>query len=120
MDINVYKITDISDDRIRELIAAKESFVLEGIERLNMGEAVEATEKAIESAGYRCRIYSKGRIASIGLYAAAGFEFPPAVPIIGFAAGLAIGAHNLATFNPDYEIAKNIATGTLTVTWKKG
>lgn len=118
MDISVYPIKSVSDEKIKNLIVTKQSFVLEEIDRFNMGEAVTSVEKAIKSAGYKCRVYSKGRAASVGVWAAAGV-FPPAAAI-GFISALAIGAHNLVTFSPDYEIAKNLATGTLTVTWQKG
>ena len=37
----------------------------------------------------------------------------------GYAAGIAIGLHNLATWDPDYEIAKNIPAGTLLINYKK-
>jgi len=115
MDFGVYSIKSISNEQIRSLIEQKGSFVLENIDRLNMGEAVETLENLIESKGLSCRIYTKGRAATV---AAAAIPVSPTV-IGGWVSALAIGAHNLATWNPDYEIAKNLATGTLTVTYKK-
>jgi hypothetical protein len=115
MDFGVYSIKNVSNELITGLIDNRGSFVLENIDRLNMGEAVEMLEKLIESKGLSCRIYTKGRAATV---AAAAIPVSPTV-IGGWASALAIGVHNLATWNPDYEIAKNLATGTLTVTYKK-
>lgn len=115
MDIGVYSIKSISDARIGALIDERKSFVLEDIGRLNFSEAVETIEKAIESKGLKCRVYTKGRSATV---AAAAIPISPTV-LGGWASAIGIGIHNLATWNPDYEIAKNLATGTLTVTCKK-
>lgn len=111
MDYSVYSIDSVSDDEIDELIASRTSFVLEGIARLNMPEAVASVEKSIESHGLKCRVYTKGRAAAL-----AG---ELAVPLVGWAAAAAMGIHNLATWDPDYEIAKNLITGTLTVECKR-
>lgn len=115
MDIGVYSIKTVSDDVINNLIKNGGSFVLEDIDRLNMGEAVERVEKLIESKGLSCRVYTKGRAATV---AAAAIPVSPTV-IGGWASALVIGVHNLATWNPDYEIAKNLVTGTLTIDYKK-
>ncbi|EIC30306.1 hypothetical protein [Methylomicrobium album] len=115
MDIGVYSVKSISDEKIGTLIDERKSFVLEDIARLNFGEAVNTLEKTIESKGLTCRVYTKGRSATV---AAAAIPISPTV-IGGWASAIGIGIHNLATWNPDYEIAKNIATGTLTVTFKK-
>jgi hypothetical protein len=48
----------------------------------------------------------------------AGSFFGPTA-IWGVASAAFMGAHNVATWDPDYEIAKNRVTGTLTVTYKK-
>ncbi len=111
MDYSVYSINRISDDEIEELIASRASFVLDRIARHSMSEAVASVEKAIESQGLKCRVYTKGRAAAL-----AG---ELAVPLVGWAAAAAMGIHNLATWDPDYEIAKNLITGTLTVECKR-
>lgn len=115
MDIAVYSIKSISDEMFIKLIDDRKSFILEDIPRKNFGEAVKVIEKAIESKGLKCRVYTKGRSATV---AAAAIPISPAV-LGGWAAGIGIGIHNLATWDPDYEIAKNLATGTLTITYKK-
>ena len=111
MDYSVYSINTITDTKINELISSRTSFVLEDIARLNMSEAVESIERKIENKGMKCRVYTKGRAAAL-----AG---ELAVPLVGWAAAAAMGIHNLATWDPDYEIAKNMITGTLTIEYKK-
>ncbi|MBO0612068.1 hypothetical protein [Thiothrix fructosivorans] len=115
MDINVYPIREISDDKIKQMIRGNKSFVLDNIDRTSFSDATSTVEKLIESEGLKCRVYTKGRAAAMG---AAAIPISPTV-IGGWAAGLFIAAHNIATWDPDYEVAKNIATGSLTITYKK-
>jgi hypothetical protein len=56
-------------------------------------------------------IFSKGRVGG-GL---SGFWSGP----IALATMIGIAAHNIATLNPDFEIARNVATNNITVTYKK-
>lgn len=111
MDISVYSINEITDGELHNLISNRKSFVLDNINRLNMPEAVKSVEKAIEAQDMKCRVYTKGRVAAM--------TAELAIPMVGWAAAAAIGVHNLATWDPDYEIAKNILTGSLTVQHKK-
>ena len=111
MDIGIHSIKQISDSEVDALFDQRKSFVLEDISRTSMSEAVEK----IESRGLDCRVYTKGRAAAI-----AATAIPtPATFLGGLASAIAIGAHNVATWNPDYEIAKNLAMGTLTIEYKK-
>jgi hypothetical protein len=123
MDYSVYDIKKVPDSKIKELLSSKQGFVLENIKRTNMGEAVKRIETMMDNMGLSSRIYQKGRVASMATYAAAPMATGPvgALAAIGVAAGsgAAIAAHNLVTFNPDYEIAKNMVTGTLTITPQK-
>lgn len=113
MDIKVYKVAEIDNSKIKGLITQHASFVLTEVE--HMGNTIETLESIIEGHGLSCRVYTKGRVATV---AAAAIPISPTV-IGGWLSGLAIAAHNLATYNPDYEIAKNYATSTLTITYKK-
>ena len=115
MDIGVYSINSITDSEIGNMLDNRKSFVIEDIARTNMSEAVESLEKQIESRGLKCRVYTKGRSATI----AAAVIPTPATVIGGWVSAIAIGAHNVATWDPDYEIAKNMAMGTLTIDYKK-
>ncbi len=76
-----------------------------------MPEAIEPLEKLIEGKGLSCRVYPKGRVAALGALAVPN----PVTVAVSLGTAAFIGAHNLATFNPDYEIAKNLATGTITL-----
>jgi hypothetical protein len=113
MDINVYNINTVPDEKIDQLIDNKETFTLTGVK--HMRKAVAAIEKKIEGKGLKCRVYLEGRAVSVG---AAAIPASPTV-IGGWLAAAAIGVHNLATYNPDYEIAKNPVTNKLEVKYKK-
>jgi len=115
MDIGVYSIEEITNNEISKKIKKHESFVLNEIEVMSFGKTVETVEELIESTGLKCRIYTKGRAAAIG---AAAIPVSPTV-IGGWLSGIVIGIHNIATWDPDYEVAKNMATGSLTITYKK-
>lgn len=111
MDIGVYSASEISNENISSMISEKRSFKIKNIEADFFADTVETIEKLIESQGLKCRVYTAGRITALGV---------SALSIVGgVAAGLTIAAHNLATFNPDYEIAKLYATKTLAITYKK-
>ena len=110
MDIGVYSANEMSNEDISSMIAEKKSFKIKEIESDFFGDTVETIEKLIESQGLTCRVYTAGRIAALGV---------GAVPIFGgVAAGLTVAAHNIATYNPDYEIVKLYPT-TLAVTYKR-
>ena len=64
-------------------------------------------EKTIESSGMSCRIYQKGRFLSV------------LVPWVGVPALIGMVAHNIATFNPDFEIRKELGGDVLVTNLKK-
>jgi hypothetical protein len=101
---------EINSEKCKQLLRERSSFEVVGLSG-KMGSAVTSMEKAIESQGYKCRIYTKGRVAALG---AAAIPVSPTV-IGGWIAGIGIGIHNLATFNPDYEIAKHQIDNKLSV-----
>jgi len=113
MDINVYALSDIADEKIDQLISNKQSFTLTGVS--HMTKAVATLERQIENKGLKCRVYTKGRAATIG---AAAIPVSPTV-IGGWLAGAAIGLHNLATYDPDYELAKKPLSNELEINYKK-
>lgn len=72
-------------------------------------------EKIIERMGFRCRVYTENRAAAMG-----ATLIPTGITqAVGIASAVGIAAHNLATFNPDYEIGKNITANQVNVTYKK-
>lgn len=114
MDVNVYTLQEISNDQILEKIKSKESFIIEKVEAMRFISTVETLENLIESQGLKCRIYTIGRIATAGATAVGGVT-----GILGLFSGIAIAAHNIVTWNPDYEIGKNILGSSIHVTYKK-
>lgn len=114
MDVNVYKLNEISNEQIIEKIKKKESFILEKIDPIKLIPTVETLERLIESQGLKCRIYTMGRVAAAGATVAGGVT-----GLLGALSGIAIAAHNIATWNPDYEIAKNILGSNIYVNYKK-
>lgn len=77
--------------------------------------AVKWLEKTIESQGMRCRIYTRGRIATLS----AGLIPNGVAQIVAASSGIAIAIHNLVTINPDYEICKGLTSDSLEVTYRK-
>ncbi|PAU63662.1 hypothetical protein [Pseudomonas indica] len=114
MDVNVYTLQEISNDQILEKIKNRESFIIEKLEPMRFSSTVDTLEKLIESEGLKCRVYTIGRIATAGATALGGVT-----AALGLFSGIAIAAHNIATWNPDYEIAKNIFGATIHVNYKK-
>ncbi|WP_370555226.1 hypothetical protein [Escherichia coli] len=81
------------------------------LEKFN--DTVRTVESRIEKQGLKCGVYTEYRSSVM----AGSFWGPTA--IAGAFSAAAIGVHNLATWNPDYEIGKNYVTRTLSVRYKK-
>ena len=96
IDIEKYTSEDITTEKLSELIAKKASFQIVAVKNISSGNKVEgAIEKKI-----RCRVYTEYRAAF------SKFRDPNRAYVAGFASVIGIAAHNLATFNPDYEIER--------------
>ena len=114
-DIDIQKFTsdELTTAKLGELISKKSSFQVVAVK--NIGTVVNKLEGEIEKKGLRCRVYTEYRSASL-----ASVAIPTgATQIFGMASAIGIAAHNLATFNPDYEIGKNKPAGTVTVIYQK-
>lgn len=114
MDVNVYTPEEISNDTIKQKIINKESFTIEKVEAMRFASTVETIEKIIESNGLKCRVYTVGRIATAGASIFGGIT-----GVVGVLSSAAIAAHNIATWNPDYEIGKNFFGSSIHVEYKK-
>ncbi|PLK97033.1 hypothetical protein CWN56_06870 [Klebsiella pneumoniae] len=103
--------SDIIPNHLPQLLESKASFVVVGCGG-KMLELSTMIETAIESKGMSCRVYTRNRITTA---AATVWPIPAvaAIPLIG------IAVHNLATFNPDYEIGKAIIDHKIYVSYKK-
>lgn len=110
--MNTFTMEKLNQSKLNSLINSKSDFLITEVS--NLGYAVKQLEKAIEGKGMSCRVYTKGRSAAI---AAAAIPTPVTV-IGGWLSGIGIAAHNLATLNPDYEIAKNKISGEITVSYQ--
>ncbi|QSX34543.1 hypothetical protein JYB87_04650 [Shewanella avicenniae] len=93
-----------------DLIRDKKSFevvLLEG----HLSDAVQLIERHIESRDMSCRIYTSKRVATatIGLLDAG----------LGIAALAGIAIHNIATYNPDWEICRYLVDKKIEVTYMK-
>lgn len=101
------------DTKAVQLIRNRESFEVKALGGKVL-DAVKKIEYLIENEGLTCRIYTKGRLASAGATVAGGIT-----GMLGAASAIGIAAHNIATYNPDYEVSKNLIDNKLTITYKK-
>lgn len=101
---------DDARNNLSRLVADHETFVIYGLSGKIL-EATELVEKEIERQKKSCRIYTRNRIA--------GAVATSWVPVLSWANFIAIAAHNIATYNPDYEIGKDLAGNRVYVTYKK-
>ena len=89
------------ESKVVTLIAEKSSFAVVNIPSGKQSLAVEMVERAIESTGMKCRVRTANRGLAVGALS---------VLTLGAAAAAAaaVGVHNLATKDPDYEIVKEM------------
>jgi len=105
--------TNVDDfiTRIKELIETKTSFLV-NVEMGKQQTAVLVIERIIESAGLKCRVRTANRGWAVG--AITLFTLG-----VGAVAAAAVGAHDLATINPDYEIVKEMFGSGIRVEYMK-
>ncbi|MFM2589488.1 hypothetical protein [Vibrio sp. TBV020] len=108
--MDVISYSELNDEKLRELISKRRSFTLTDVDGIS--RTVTRLESHIEGQGLSCRIYTAGRKAVMAS------TFSPAA-LFGLASSAAIAAHNLATRNPDYEVAKYPLTNKLEITFMK-
>ncbi|QLH66828.1 hypothetical protein [Aeromonas veronii] len=104
---------DLENGKLKQLISQRKSFEVRGLSG-RMDSAVTYVEREIESSGLSCRIYLYGRVAAAG-----ASVFGGVTGLLGIASAVGMVAHNLATYDPDYEIAKHKIDNKLTVTFKR-
>lgn len=100
-------------EKFSELIKDKKTFKVTGLSG-RISEATSWVENNIESEGLKVRVYTYGRVAAAG-----GTLFGGITGVLGLASVIGMAAHNLATLNPDYEIAKHLVDNMLTVKYCK-
>lgn len=104
---------DLDSIKVKDMVKRHESFEITGLSG-RMGSAVSKIENIIETEGLSCRIYTYGRVASAGATLVGGIT-----GLAGLASAVGMAAHNIATYNPDYEVAKHIVDNKLSVKYKK-
>lgn len=105
------KYEELDSYKVKSLIEGHKSFEIIGLSG-RMGSAVSKIEHIIESKGLSCRIYTYGRVAAAG-----GSLFGGITGVLGLASAIGMAAHNVATYNPDYEVAKHLIDNKLAVTY---
>lgn len=113
MSIDIQKLTsdELTLEKLDTLVMRRESFQVVAVS--NISSVVEKIEGRIEKNGLRCRVFTEYRSGSL-----LGAFLGPTAPF-AWVAGIGMAAHNVATFNPDYEIGKNKLAGTVTVKYMK-
>ncbi|KGQ23251.1 hypothetical protein JP33_00965 [Gallibacterium anatis CCM5995] len=101
----------MSNKLIERLIKLKINF---SIKTDNLSEEATRVEKIIEDNNFSCRVYTENRSALVGASALSGIG-----GLFGIASAVGIAAHNLATYNPDFEIGKNLVDKKINIVYKK-
>ena len=113
--LDVFESCDLTNEKIDELISNKKTFVIKNIPSSFFDQLLLRIEKSIEDKSMKCRVYTEYRSAIF-----AAMTIPTGVTqIIGIASAIGVGIHNLVTYNPDYELAKNLTSTKLGVIYKK-
>lgn len=106
-----FRSGDISTGFLQRLIEYRMNF---SINTDDLSREATRVEAVIEQNGFTCRVYTENRAVSMGATLLSGIG-----GVIGAAAAIGIAAHNLATYNPDFEIGKNLIDKKINVTYKK-
>lgn len=113
IDIKKFTADELTKEKISELVEAKGSFQVVAVRDISF--VVNRLEGVIEKQGMSCRVYTEYRSAAMG-----GMAIPTGVTqVTGLLTAIGVGIHNLATYNPDYEIAKNKFNSTVTVIYQR-
>ncbi|MEH8131977.1 hypothetical protein OLL86_08340 [Gallibacterium anatis] len=108
---HTFRSERISNKLIERLIKLKINF---SIKTDNLSEEATRVEKIIEDNNFSCRVYTENRSALVGASALSGIG-----GLFGIASAVGIAAHNLATYNPDFEIGKNLVDKKINIVYKK-
>lgn len=108
---HTFRSERISNKLIERLIKLKINF---SIKTNNLSEQATRVEKIIEDNNFSCRVYTENRSALVGASALSGIG-----GLFGIASAVGIAAHNLATYNPDFEIGKNLVDKKINIVYKK-
>jgi hypothetical protein len=109
--VNNFKIRkqSLTKSFLLKLLAERKSFTVFDVS--DISGLVTELEGEIESLNMSCRIYTEYRASALAGEVLLGG--------VGLLAAVAIAAHNVATYNPDYEVGKNKLNRSISVTYKK-
>lgn len=99
------------ENEYQNLIDNYQSFVISVMNVSDMLDISSQLESYIESKHLTCRIYTKNR----WLTALSGLTNKR----LGLFSLALIAAHNIMTYNPDYEIARDLANNRISVVYQK-
>ena len=113
LQIASFNADSLTKEELKDLLHDRKSFDITNV--TDISETVKRVEFEIEhqEKNLSCRVYTEYRSSAV-----AGSLWSPTV-ILGAVSAVAIGVHNLATWNPDYEIGKNYVKRTISVRYKK-
>lgn len=113
IDIEKYTADELDIKIVDNLVNNRKSFQVVAV--TDIPSVVNKIEGRIEKQSLKCRVYTEYRSAAI-----TGVVVPTGVTqITGLFSAVGIGVHNIFTFNPDYEIAKNKFNNTVTANYKR-
>lgn len=95
--------------KFTDLIDRHQNFEIVGVPTSEMFEVCGVLENYVENQHLKCRIYTQKRLVS----GVAGLLNP----IYGIGALAGIAVHNAVTWNPDYEISRDLANNRIAVEW---
>lgn len=101
LQIVEFKDWESLNPTISDLVSQKISFAIINVPKGKQSMATEIVEQTIESAGMKCRIRTANRGWAVGALTMLTLGGAAA-------AAAAVGVHNLATINPDYEVIKEM------------
>lgn len=111
MDYPVISASEL--DKVEGLILKRRSFSI--IEAKDTSSVANIVEKKIEAQNLKCRVRVSNRVASL-----ATSLIPTGITqATGLFSAIAIAAHNICTWNPDYEVIKCLYDNKVEVEYKK-
>ena len=113
VQIESFNAEFLTKQKLHDLIFYRKSFDITNVN--DISETVKIVEYVIEHQQKKltCRVYTEYRSTAV-----AGSLWSPTA-LLGAVSAAALGVHNLATWNPDYEIGKNYVKRTISVRYKK-
>ncbi|MEH8137617.1 hypothetical protein [Gallibacterium anatis] len=111
MKLSSVNLEKLDNRTLNELIINKVDF---SVKTENFIRDVDLIEYLIEINGFTCRVYTENRVAGIGAAIFSGIG-----TLIGTATAVGIAIHNIATYNPDFEIGRDFINSRINVSYKK-